>query len=100
MEVVTPPYNGGFNALLVGMARSTPSVKDGVNREYGLSTYFWTSSSTGLIPGSYPSDRNTYYIRLLLNTSSYMSRRVSYNYFRYSVRCKKDNNITVDLEKI
>lgn len=69
------PFQGGFNALLVGNANEN-SVAN-----YGVSTYFWTSSS-------YHSGG---YIRGLRAIYEGVYRSGSVNSYLSSVRCKKDD---------
>jgi uncharacterized protein (TIGR02145 family) len=70
----------GFDALLVGYANNNPT-----SYNYGLSAYFWSSSSV---------TANTVWYRVLSHNELGMERNSSLannKSLYFSVRCKKDN---------
>lgn len=68
---------GGFNALLVGSKAHNTST----SISYGLSTFFWTSSSRSINDGWY---------RRMTSDASNIYQGNNTRGFMFSVRCKKD----------
>jgi uncharacterized protein (TIGR02145 family) len=67
---------GGFDALLVGY------VGSGSRNDFGTGTLFWASSSR---------DGSSAWLRGLDYAEPGVARGVSDRWYRFSVRCKKDN---------